>query len=175
MNLRTMAAVFLALAVLVPGNAPGARAEIQLPRAGQTNADEKTLHEFEVFYEQIEEALKNKNITRMMSFYADDYLYHGITKRQLKFMWLEIFSDYTDPYSVHVFTKIEIHGSDAILICTGALFGIAGDEKDYQTVDRWVTTPHWLTKVDGAWKMIGGATHEAPSRRGSGLELHPLF
>ncbi len=175
MNLKTVATALLALAILVPGAAPGARAEIQLPKPGQTNADEKTLHEFEVFYEHIEEALKSKNVTKMMSFYADDYLYHGITKRQLKFMWLEIFSDYADLYSVHVFTKIEVHGSDAILICTGARFGIAGDEKDYQTVDRWVTHPHWLTKVDGAWKMIGGATHESPSGRGSRLELHPLF
>ena len=71
---------------------------------------------------------------------------------------------------------LAVHGGDAILACTGALLGIPLEGGDYQAVDRWVNQNHWLTKVGGQWKMIGGATHEAPSRPGSRtLELHPLF
>jgi ketosteroid isomerase-like protein len=175
MNLKTIGAAVLALALVVPFPASRATAEVQFPKAGQSNADEKTIAEFQAFYDRIEEALKAEDIDRLMSFYAEDYLHHGITKKQLKFMWLEILSTYADLYSVHVFTKITVAGNDAILVCTGALFGIETEGGDYQTVDRWVTQNHWLTKVGGDWKMIGGAAHQGPAGRGGKLELHPLF
>ncbi len=85
-------------------------------------------------------------------------------------------AEFTDLYSVHVFSKITVHGGDAILVCTGALLGIAPDEEDYQAVDRWVNQDHWPTKVGDEWKMIGGATHEVPALGSSRqLEIHPLF
>jgi ketosteroid isomerase-like protein len=169
-------AVLSILLVSMIGPVPGAVADVQFPRAAKTNADEGTVREFEDFYEQIEAALTSEDIDRIMSFYAEDYLHHGITKKQLKFMWLEIFSEFSDLYSVHIFTRVDVHGGDAILVCTGALLGIPPEGGDYQTVDRWVTQNHWLTKVDGQWRMIGGATHESPISRGSRkLELHPLF
>ncbi len=175
MRLKAVAAALIVALIAVSGLGSRAAAEIQLPRAAKINADDKTLEEFQAFYDRIEEALQMKDIDKMMSFYAEDYLFHGITKKQLKFMWLEIFSAFTDLYSVHVFTKIDVHGGDAILICTGALFGIAEEGADYQTVDRWVTFPHWITKVAGQWKMIGGATHKAAGGTGSNFDLHPLF
>lgn len=157
-------------------HAPGARAEMQLPKPDKTNADQATTQEFEAFYTNVEQALAEEDIDRIMNFYADEYLHHGITKRQLRFMWLEIFSEYSDLYSVHIFSKIDVHGNDAILVCTGALLGIPPEGGDYQAVDRWVNQNHWLSKINGEWRMIGGATHRSPSRSGSGaLELHPLF
>ena len=74
-----------------------------------------------------------------------------------------------------MFTKITVAGSDAILVCTGGLFGIARKGDDYTTVDQWVAQPHWVTKEAGKWKMIGGATHGSPRRRGGRMELHPFF
>jgi ketosteroid isomerase-like protein len=130
----------------------------------------------EEFYTEIEAALSAEDLDRIMNFYADEYLHHGITKKQLRFMWLEIFSDYSDLYSVHIFSKIEVYGDDAILTCTGALLGIPVEGGDYEAVDRWVNQNHWLSKVDGQWRMIGGATQQRPTTPGSGiLELHPLF
>lgn len=176
MTLRTLAAALLAFVILVPVDNPEVRAEIQLPKASKTNADERTLAEFSTFYERIENALRTEDIDTLMSFYAEDYLHHGITKKQLRFMWLEIFSNFSDLYSVHVFSKITVHGGDAILVCTGALLGIGPGEEDYQAVDRWVNQDHWLTRVDDEWKMIGGATHQAPALGSTRqLEIHPLF
>jgi len=170
-----LAALFVVLA-LVAGYAPRAGAEIQLPKPEKSNAPAATLEEFEDFYAQIEAALAAEDINRMMGFYAEDYLHHGITKKQLKFMWLEIFSEFSDLYSVHIFSRIDVHGNDAILVCTGALLGVPPAGGDYQAVDRWVNVNHWLTKVGGEWKMIGGATQETPATPGSRrLELHPLF
>ncbi len=175
MRFKALTAGLLALVILPPIHVPTAQAEIQFPKAAKTNADEKTLAEFCVFYDEIEKALKEEDVGKIMLFYADDYLNHGITKKQLKFMWLEVFGAFSDLYSVHIFTEITIHGDDAILVCTGGLFGVAKGNKDYTTVDQWVTQNHWLTKVGGKWKMIGGATHFAPRKRGSRLELHPFF
>jgi ketosteroid isomerase-like protein len=166
----------LACAIALAAHMADARAEIQLPKPEKTNADPATLKEFETFYAEIEAALAAEDLGRLMSYYADDYLHHGITKKQLRFMWLEIFGEFSELYSVHIFAKIDVHGGDAILVCTGALLGIPPEGGDYQAVDRWVNQDHWLTKLEGEWKMIGGATHEVPSKPGSRtLELHPLF
>ncbi|MFQ5567199.1 MAG: hypothetical protein ACE5EU_12670 [Paracoccaceae bacterium] len=176
MKRGTFSAVLAALLAAMICTGSGAVADVQFPKAGKTNADADTVQEFADFYEQIEMALADEDIDRIMSFYAEDYLHHGITKKQLKFMWLEIFSEFSGLYSVHIFSRIDVHGGDAILVCTGALLGMPPEGGDYQTVDRWVSHNHWLTKVDGEWKMIGGATHESPTERGSRqLELHPLF
>lgn len=176
MNFKLAAASFLisfalSTAALFSGSV---WADMQLPRPGKINADAKAVKDLGTFYEEIEKALRSKDIDKIMSFYAKDYLHHGITKKQLRFMWLEIFTKFEELYSVHVFSKIEVHGSDAILICTGALFGVENKGDDYQTVDRWVIQPHWLTRVDGEWKIIGGATHQAERGKGK-LALHPLF
>jgi ketosteroid isomerase-like protein len=176
MKRSAFAKFLVACTISMTLQAADAWAEIQLPKPEKTNADQAILKEFGVFYTQVEEALATENIDRIMDFYADDYLHHGITKKQLKFMWLEIFSEFSDLYSVHIFSKITVHGGDAILVCTGALLGIPPEGGDYQAVDRWVNQNHWLTKADGEWKMIGGATHASPGKRGSrSLELHPLF
>ena len=175
MSFKARTAGLLALAIWLPGYGPSAHAQTQFPNPARTNADARTLEEFRGFYDRIEKALQEKDIGKIMTFHADDYLHHGITKKQLKFMWLEVFGDSADLYSVHVFTKITIHGDDAILVCTGGLFGIAKEGEDYTTVDQWVTQNHWLTKVDGEWKMIGGATHQAPRKRGQGWSSTPSF
>ncbi len=172
----------LLLAGLIAGAVPAldARADMQLPKPGKSNADAATTKAFESFYAEIEAALMAEDIDRLMSYYAEDYLHHGITKKQLRFMWLEILSEFSELYSVHIFSKIDVSGGDAILICTGALLGIPPEGGDYQAVDRWVNQNHWLTRVGGQWKMVGGATHQrAGQRTGSAgsraLELHPLF
>jgi ketosteroid isomerase-like protein len=175
MKLNTVIAGLLALLFGLSVNLSAATAETQFPKPSKNNADAKTMEEFRQFYEEIEKALKAENVTKIMSFYADDYLHHGITKKQLKFMWLEVFGNFDELYSVHVFTKITVYGNDAILVCTGGLFGVVSKGEDYTTVDQWVTENHWLTKVDGKWKMIGGATRPSPRQRGGRMELHPFF
>ena len=110
--------VSLADLIALAAPATDARADMQLPKPGKTNADATTLREFEGLYAEIEAALMAEDIDRLMSCYAEDYLHHGITKKQFRFMWLEIFSEFSELYSVHIFSKIDVYGDDAILICT---------------------------------------------------------
>lgn len=177
MGFHRVKTVFLASAIIAGASASvlAAEARIQFPPAAHVSVDAKTIAEFSTFYDQIENALANEDVGRIMDFYSEDYLHQGITKRQLKFMWLEVLGDFKDLYSVHVFTKVTVVGNDAILDCTGGLFGIPNEGGDYTTIDQWVTLPHWLTKVDGQWKIVGGATHKSPRKGGGKLGLHPFF
>lgn len=175
MKLRLAFAALIAWTCLLAAEFPSAIAEIQLPKPSKTNADPVTMDEFAAFYANVEEALTTKDLDRLMSFYAKDYFHYGITKKQLRFMWLEIFANYEELYSVHVFSKIDVNGDDAILVCTGALLGMPEPDADYEAVDRWVNHNHWLTRIDGKWKMIGGATHHSTAGKGGPLEIHPLF
>ncbi|MBL6931808.1 MAG: hypothetical protein ISR45_02580 [Rhodospirillales bacterium] len=150
-------------------------AEIQLPEEEKIVANYQTMQEFRAFYDEVEAALKAEDIDRIMALYADDYLHQGITKRQLRFMWLEIFNAYDDLYSIHAFSNIHVTGADAILNCTGALMGIEKKGRDFLAVDRWIMLNHWLTRIDGKWKMVGGASHTGATLKESKDDSHPLF
>jgi ketosteroid isomerase-like protein len=152
-----------------------ARANIQLPDADQIVANYEAMQELRTFYDEVEAALKTEDIGRIMALYADDYLHQGITKRQLRFMWLEIFNAYDDLYSIHAFSNIHVTGEDAILNCTGALMGIETGQKDFIAVDRWIMLNHWLTRINGKWKMVGGASHTGATLKESKDDSHPLF
>jgi len=164
--------VALAATLLI---ATPARAEIQLPEEDQIVANYQAMQEFRAFYVELEAALKAEDINRIMALYADDYLHQGITKRQLRFMWLEILNTYDDLYSIHAFSNIHVTAGDAILNCTGALMGIEKKGKDFIAVDRWINLNHWLTRVDGKWKMVGGASHMGATLKESKNDSHPLF
>lgn len=171
MRLKT---ICLAAAIFLVVPLQSALAEIQIPESATITTNEATLKELEVFYEEIEKALADEDIDKLMSFYAEDYLHRGITKRQLRFMWLEIFNTYQELYSIHAFSRIHVNGPDGILGCSGALLGVkkAGDE--YSAVDRWVDTNHWVTKINGEWKMVGGASHKGATFKKAD-NTHPLF
>lgn len=148
---------------------------VHLPPLEKMQVDKKAMNELMDFYDQIEVALHAEDNETLMTFYSEDYLHHGITRRQLRFMWLEIFNNFDKLYSAHIFTKIDLSGKDFIITCTGGLFGIPQGSKtgDYETVDSWSDVNHWLTRIDGEWKMVGGGTHSQPGALG--LKLHPLF
>jgi ketosteroid isomerase-like protein len=175
-RLMTVTIFFISL-IFLPGTVVWGEvgSSVHLPQPEKINADKKTVEELKAFYIKLEKALAQEDIDTLMTFYADDYLHHGITKRQLRFMWLEILNNFDSLYSAHIFTKIDLIKNDAVIVCTGGLFGIPKGSKsgDYETIDSWVDVNHWLTKANGKWKMVGGGTHS--SEGALGLKLHPLF
>ncbi len=148
---------------------------VNWPSLDKLNADKKTLEEISVFYEKMTAALNNEEIESMMSIYADDYLQHGITNRELRFMWQEIFKNYDSLYASHILTKVDQSGSgrDVILKSTGGLFGISHGSTtgDFETVDSWAMVNHWMYKISGEWKLVGGAAHKKMGVLGE--EFHP--
>lgn len=154
-----------------------AKARIVMPAPGMVHADEKTVHEIEALYDGLEDALADKDIDRIMTFYADDYSHNSATKAQLKFLWDNEFGKFDKLYSVHAFTDINVVDNEAAIVCTGTLFGLPKGGKEFVVVDTWAEQPHYLTKKSGSWKIVGGATHwkREPVKGGFRLEFHPFF
>lgn len=181
-ELMTMS--FLALFLLLALFTLRANAHVQLPPSDAVAATKEEVKELDDFYRRIEEAVVKKDINAVMGFYADDYFHQGITKQQVKGLWTNLFEKFDKLNSAHIFSSINVQGKEAVLSCTGTLFGIPKGSKEgrYMTIDKWVEQNHYLTKKGGAWQIVGGATHwfSGPMERPGGvveyqLEFHPLF
>lgn len=140
-----------AFLVLSSAFAPEASGEYRMPKPDRMNVDQLTTRELEDFYTKIKGVSGAEELDRIMHSRADECLYHAIDKRQLRSMWLEIFSDFSDRHTAHMFSEIEVYGDDAILTCTVALLGIPVEGAGYEANDRWLSQNHWLsgTMVSG--------------------------
>jgi ketosteroid isomerase-like protein len=183
---RRLLVGFLAVAFLASGGvlkAAHAGARIQLPPQGQIHASSEDVKEIEALYNGLEDALAKKDIDAIMSFYADDYDYQHANKAQVKYLWSQELPKFDSLYSVHNFSEVTVQGTEAAITCTGVLFGLPTGGADYVVVDSWQTQPHYLTKKDGHWKIVGGATHwvqgkmKVPGKKKETftLEFHPFF
>ena len=172
--LLTVLYIIFSILFFIPSSV---ESRVNLPHDKRVHADKKAVEELVKFYDDIDKAMAKEDVKALMEFYSDEYNHHGITKRQLKFMWLELFTNYNNLYSSHIFIEVSVTGSDAILVCTGALLGEPkGETEEVATVDKWVNQTHWLSKIKGKWKIVGGATHKTQGGRvRSNMELHPLF
>jgi len=155
-----------------------AYAHVQLP------PDKQDVDDIVAVYGKLEEALAKEDIDAIMAFYADDYNHQGITKSQIRNLWVNIFNNFDYLNSAHIFSAVNVKDKEAALTCTGSLLGIPKDsmEKAYVSVDKWVNMKHYLSKKDGSWKIVGGASHwlvDPIVKYGEDvkyqLEFHPLF
>jgi ketosteroid isomerase-like protein len=155
-----------------------AKSRIQLPESSMIQGDKDAVKELETFYDGIEEALSKKDLGAIMTYYADDYNHNGVDKSHLRALWSKMFARFDKLYSTHIFSKVEVKGAEAALKCTGVLMGWPKGGSDYEIVDNWTTSPHYLSKKSGTWKIVGGATrwHEEEKVPGEyRLEFHPFF
>lgn len=170
--------------ILVNGNAFNAYAHVQLPPSEVMKANMQDVDDIVAAYDKIEKALANEDLEAIMAFYADDYMHQGITKNQIRGLWANIFSNFDNLNSAHIFSAVVARDNEAAVTCTGTLLGIPKVSKDkaYVAVDKWVNVKHYLSKKDGTWKIVGGASHwlvEPMVKYGEDakyqLEFHPLF
>lgn len=183
-----VAVVFLSFMLVLSSFAAMADAapHVQFPPSDAIQASKESVKELESFYAKVEEALIKKDVNALMAFYADDYFHNGITKDMIKALWTNIFKNFDNLNSIHVFSNVLVQEGEAVVACTGTLLGIPKDSKDrqYVTVDRWINQSHWLSKKADSWQIVGGATHwltemKTKVRHGRPieyqLEFHPLF
>ncbi|MBI5888065.1 MAG: hypothetical protein HZB82_05050 [Deltaproteobacteria bacterium] len=182
----TVAVVLLSFMLLLSSFAATADAapHVQFPPSDAIEASKESVKELETFYAKVEEALIKKDVNALMAFYANDYFHNGMTKDIIKALWTNIFKNFDNLNSIHVFSSVLVQENEAVVACTGTLLGIPKDSKDkqYVAVDRWINQSHWLSKRGGSWQIVGGATHwltETKVRTGRPveyqLEFHPLF
>jgi hypothetical protein len=154
-------------------------AKIVVPLSGSViEVDVATLKAVVDAFEQAEEAIKAHDLEKVMAIYSPHYNYHGLKKDDLRKIWKELFDEYQEIASTHLFTKMAKVGSgrDAVLevTCTGHLWARSKTSGLYVPIDSWYEEVHYLVLEDGAWR-IRGNVGESPRVLPFGTAPHPLF
>ena len=102
-------------------------AKIVVPSSGSViEVNATTLKAVVGIFEDAEDAIKAHDLERVMAVYSFQYNYHGLKKDDLRKIWKDLFDEYEEIASTHLFTKIAKVGSgrDAVLevTCTGHLW-----------------------------------------------------
>lgn len=156
-----------------------AEAKIVVPPTGSViEVDTATLKAVIGTFEQAEEAIKAHDLDKVMDMYSPQYNYHGLKKDDIRKIWKELFDEYQDIASTHLFTKMAKVGAgrDTILevTCTGHLWAKSKTSGLYVPIDSWYEEIHYLVLEDGAWR-IRGNLGESPRVLPFGTAPHPLF
>ena len=156
-----------------------AEAKIVVPPTGSViEVDTATLKAVIGAFEQAEEAVKAHDLDKVMAIYSPQYNYHGLKKDDIRKIWKDLFEEYQDIASTHLFTKmIKVGtGRDAVLevTCTGHLWARSKTSGLFIPIDSWYEEIHYLVLENGAWR-IRGNLGELPHVLPFGTAPHPLF
>ncbi|TKB63547.1 MAG: hypothetical protein E8D48_04595 [Nitrospira sp.] len=156
-----------------------AEAKIIVPPSGSViEVDGATLNAVVSTFEQAEEAIKSHDLEKVMAIYSAQYNYHGLKNDDLRKIWKDLFDEYQEIASTHLFTKMAKVGAgrNAVLevTCTGHLWARSKTSGLYVPIDSWHEEVHYLVLEDGAWR-IRGNVGESPRVLPFGTAPHPLF
>ena len=171
-------AVLLTIITFLVGIGTG-EAKIVVPKSGSMiEVDAATLKAVVDTFENAEDAIKAHDLEKVMAVYSPQYNYHGLKKDDLRKIWKDLFDEYQEIASTHLFTKIAEVGSgrDAVLevTCTGHLWARSKTSGLYVPIDSWHEEVHYLVLEDGTWR-IRGNVGESPRVLPFGTAPHPLF
>lgn len=156
-----------------------AEAKTQLTSGVIQEVSADTLNELLSTFERAEQAMQAHDLDGIMALYSDDYLYHGLTKSDIRKVWAQLFDHYKDLESFHTFSVIRTVGAGskltAEMTCTGVVWGTAKNTKLRSPVDSWYEEVHFLKKENGRWKITGNAGGESEPILPFGTAPHPLF
>ena len=175
----TLAGAALALQGCSPPVVPDIRGTYVSPSA-TVEADKKTADEILGVFKQAEEAVQHRDLDALMALYADNYKHRGFTKDGLRTEWKQLFRDYHDFSSTHVFTRIVVEPDKspptAQITCTGSLWAISNETNERTNLDSWFGEVHYLTYVEGAWRIRGHAWEVLnPKDTRTARPPHPFF
>ena len=155
-----------------------AEAKIVLPAGSVIEVDEATVNAIVATFERAEQAIKSHDLETVMAVYSLQYNYHGHKKDDIRKVWKDLFDEYKEIVSTHLFTKIAKvgSGSNAVLevTCTGHLRALSKTSGLYVPLDSWHEEVHYLVFEEGGWR-IRGNVGESPRVLPFGTALHPLF
>jgi hypothetical protein len=173
------AVAHLTILILFLAGIGTAEAKIVVPPSGSViEVDVTTLKAVVGTFEQAEDAIKAHDLEKVMAIYSPHYNYHGLKKDDLRKIWKDLFDEYQEIASTHLFTKMTKVGAgrDAVLevTCTGHLWARSKTSGLYVPIDSWHEEVHYLVLEDGAWR-IRGNVGESPHVLPFGTAPHPLF
>jgi hypothetical protein len=174
--LATIATLMIVTASLV--GMETAQAKIVVPTGSVIEVDEATVNAVVGAFERAEQAVKAHDLETVMAVYSPQYNYHGLKKEDIRKVWKDLFDEYQEIASTHLFTKITKvgSGSNAVLevTCTGHLWARSKTSGLYVPIDSWHEEVHYLVFEEGGWR-IRGNVGESPRVLPFGTAPHPLF
>jgi len=139
---------------------------------------DKVAKEISVFFNTAENAIRTKDLDKLMSLYSDSYSNGPNDKEAIKRVWKWVFGRFDNLYTKHNMTFISASSAAPAMIirCSGILMGTPKGENDAYSIalDHWVNNDHVLSNEHGQWKIIGTAGPEQ-QRFGFSKPIHPLF
>ena len=155
-----------------------AAAKIVVPSGSVIEVDKATVNTVVEAFEQAEQAIKAHDLEKVMTIYSSQYNYHGFKKDDIRKIWNDLFDEYEEIASTHLFTKMTKVGAgkDAVLevTCTGHLWARSKTTGLYVPIDSWHEEVHYLVPEGGAWRLRGNLG-ESPGVLPFGTAPHPLF
>lgn len=151
-------------------------AETLLLPGTQAEANDKTVKEILAVFERADQAVKNRDIEGVMAVYSKQYNYHGLKKSDIRKVWMDLFDNYKEIESTHLFSRIVSVGpGDAVEItCSGGVRAVSKISNLRVPIDSWYGEVHYMVKEDGTWK-IRGNLGDAQTVLSFGTAPHPLF
>ena len=171
----------LSVGAALGGSMPFAtEAKTQVTSETMHEVDAQTLKELLSTFEQAEQAMQARDIEGIMALYADDYLYHGLKKADIRKIWNQLFEQFKELESFHTFSAIRTLGGSggrltAEMTCTGVIWGTSKMTTLRAPVDSWYEEIHYLRKENGRWRITGNLGGESQPVLQFGIAPHPLF
>ncbi|MBI5777512.1 MAG: hypothetical protein HY444_08985 [Nitrospirae bacterium] len=179
--LRTLTAVGVVVATALfsgHGSVQPVAAKTQILAGTTLEADEQTVADILAVFDRAEKAIESRDLDGLMALYSKSYNYHGLHKSDIRKIWSDLFEQYRNIESVHLFTRIMKvgDGSDTIveMTCTGSLRAVSKTSNLRVPIDSWYGEVHYLAQEDGAWR-IRGNVGDRPTVLPFGTAPHPLF
>lgn len=172
------AVTVLLIAILTLFGLGSAQAKIVVSGNATIDADNATVTGVVAMFERAEQAVKAHDLETLLSFYSSQYNYHSLKKDDVRKIWKDLFDEYGEIVSTHLFSKIAKVGSGSQTVvevtCTGHLLGISKTSKLYVPIDSWYEEVHFVVFEDRGWR-IRGNVGESPRVLPFGTAPHPLF
>ena len=124
-------------------------------------ADPKTTDEIVSAFKQAEAALQRGDLDGVMTLYAKSYKHHGYNEATLRGVWKDLFREYHDFSTTHVFSRIKVEPNKtpptAQITCTGSLWGLSSRTGERVNIDSWFGELHYMLYENGSWRIQGHA------------------
>jgi len=159
-----------------PNVMPQAVAETLLLPGTEAEADEKTVKELLAVFERADQAVKNRDIEGVMALYSKQYNYHGLKKPDIRKIWADLFDNYKEIESTHLFSRIVPvgPGESVEITCSGGVRAVSKISNLRVPIDSWYGEVHYMVKENGTWK-IRGNLGDVQTILPFGTAPHPLF
>lgn len=156
-----------------------AAATVDIVPGVEADSEQKILKELVAAFDRAESAVQKADLDVLMLFYANDYNYHGLKRRDVRRIWDEVFTHYDRVTSKHLFSQLRPVQTGEVnkvyVTCTGGLYGTDKRTGKPITIDSWAQEVHYLVQEDGTWRFLGNAGGTSPLAPPASAPHHPLF